>query len=507
MLSIARDITARKRAEAELSRVNEALSETEKREKAILDNIPDIAWLKDKESRFIAVNRPFGWACGLDPGEVVGKTDLDIWPKGLAEKFRNDDREVMSSGKAIVLEEPMADVRGKTEWTETIKTPIYNDRGQVIGTTGIARDITERRHIEERLREQAEILDQIHDIVITTDLKGNITSWNRGAERLIGYDAEEMVGKSIGLIYPEKELEAIRKRTAWGLKGNGAIEEEVIITRKDGVGFPVQLTLTLRKNRDGRTTGVIGSAIDITERKRAETALRESERRYRLLAENANDIIFTIDMSFAFTYISASVTRIRGFTVEEAMAQTPAEALTHDSLQIAMEEFGGVLEREAKRSKNLSRTRILELEETCKDGSTIWTETTFSTVRDEKGALVGLLGISRDITERRRAEEALRESEQRYRSLFEHNPDAVYSFDLNGNFLSVNRSTCLITGFSERELLSMSFKPLIATEYREDTHRHFTDAVRGKTQHYESCYRHKGQAAGLSRYDQQSDTY
>ncbi|MCX5823723.1 MAG: PAS domain S-box protein, partial [Deltaproteobacteria bacterium] len=139
------DITDRKQAE-------EALQEGQRQLKAILDNIPDIAWLKDKESSFIAVNEPFGKSCGFKPGDLVGKTDFDIWPRDLAERYRADDNEVMESGKRKQVEEPLTDGEGKSLWIETIKTPIYDAHGNVIGTAGIARDITERKRTEEELK-------------------------------------------------------------------------------------------------------------------------------------------------------------------------------------------------------------------------------------------------------------------------------------------------------------------------------------------------------------------
>jgi len=146
-------ITELEKAEGRHKLSDELLRKTELQQKAILNNIPDIAWLKDKDSKFIAVNDAFGRACGFSPKEIIGKNDLDIWPPKLARKYRADDKEVMESGKRKCVEEQLADKEGKIQWLETIKTPIYNDKGEVIGTTGIARDITERKKYEERLRE------------------------------------------------------------------------------------------------------------------------------------------------------------------------------------------------------------------------------------------------------------------------------------------------------------------------------------------------------------------
>ena len=159
-------------------------------QRAILNNIPDMVWLKDKESRFLAVNEAFGAACGFSPEEVAGKTDLDIWPKELAESYRADDREVMSSRKRKCVEERLADKQGQIQWIETIKTPVFDNKGEVVGTTGIARDITERKKIEERLKEiraELEIRVKVRTVELTRaneDLRKEISERKKSDEAL-----------------------------------------------------------------------------------------------------------------------------------------------------------------------------------------------------------------------------------------------------------------------------------------------------------------------------------
>ncbi|MBA7510319.1 Sensor histidine kinase RcsC [subsurface metagenome] len=142
-------------------------------------------------------------------------------------------------------------------------------------------------------------------------------------------------------------------------------------------------------------------------RKQAEKALRDSERNYRLLAENVQDIIWTTDMNFKFTYISPSVTRVRGYSVEEAMAQTLEERLTPASLEFIRKALAEELAIEEMEQKDLFRSRTLQLELIRKDGSTVCTESTMSFLCDQDGRAVGILGVTRDITERKKMEQEI----------------------------------------------------------------------------------------------------
>ncbi|MDO9263297.1 MAG: PAS domain S-box protein, partial [Desulfosalsimonadaceae bacterium] len=161
------------------------------------------------------------------------------------------------------------------------------------------------------------------------------------------------------------------------------------------------------------------------ENKKLEAALKESEEKYRLIAENTAEMISIMDMNLRMTYASPTILRFRGFTVEEAMAQTPDQILTPESLEYALAVFEQEMQLEAGGTADPDRTRILELEEYRKDGSIIWVEVSLSFLRDKDRKPVGILTLSKDITKRRQAEAALLKSEIKYRALFESAADAI----------------------------------------------------------------------------------
>jgi len=209
------------------------------------------------------------------------------------------------------------------------------------------------------------------------------------------------------------------------------------------------------RDDSGVIIGHLSSGEDITERKKAEEALRESEHRYRLLADNVADVIWTMDLDFRLTYVSPSVSRQRGYQVEEALAQSIEEMLTPASLETAMTVISEAFALEEAGHVDPDRSWTVDLEMTCKDGSTIWTETLARFLYDPDGSPTGILGISRDITERKRAEHALKAEKEFSDSMLNALVDTLFVFDPDtGKALRWNRAFEEISGCSPEEIAS-----------------------------------------------------
>jgi PAS domain S-box-containing protein len=230
---------------------------------------------------------------------------------------------------------------------------------------------------------------------------------------------------------------------------------------------------------------------DITNRKMTEDALRQSEAKFRLIADNTADSIWIFDMDMHLLYISPSVKRMKGFTVEEMLSLSLEEMMTPASLESLMKVFDHEMVLEASGTADPDRTVLFETEEYCKSGATILVENSVTLIRDTKGRPVRMQGISRDITGRKQAEEVLLEAKERYRSLFDRSLDCVYIHDFEGNFIEANPSALKLLGYTGEEILSVNFISLLSAEQIPLARNEIREIIATGTQTESSEYRVK----------------
>jgi PAS domain S-box-containing protein len=209
-----------------------------------------------------------------------------------------------------------------------------------------------------------------------------------------------------------EEME-IEKRENKDLFRSRIIEVEHI--HRNGNIVWAEIKMTFMRNAAGQAVGILGYTRDITEHKQAEEMLKRSEEKFRFLAENMNDNIFTMDLNLRTTYVSQSIKKMLGFTSEERLKQHITEQVTPASMTLIEKILSEELEREQQGLSDPDRSVKFEVEFYHKDGSTVWVENVISGIRDNQGVAVGIHGVSRDITERRESEHALKESFKRLR--------------------------------------------------------------------------------------------
>jgi nitrogen fixation negative regulator NifL len=469
-----RDITERKR-------MDEALCEMQRQQRALLDNIPDIAWIKDKQSRYIAVNEALARACGRKPEEMAGKTDFDFTPRELAERYTADDKQVMESRERRRIEEPFVDAAGNRTFVETIKSAFMNDQGEVVGTTGIARDITDRKRAEESLRASEEryrglfetMLEgfALCEIICGADGKPcdyRFLEVNSTFEKLLGVTRSQALGKTVREIFPQVEDSWIE------IYGKVALTGEPLRFENYLQPLNKYFEVVAFSPKRGQFAAIFQ---DITERRGAEERIRLQS---SALEAAANGIVIT-DRTGYILWTNPAFTKLTGYTAEEVLGKNPRflKSGTHNS-EFYRDLWQTVISGRVWRGEILNRR---------KDGRLYNEEMTITPLRDERGEITHFIAIKQDVTSRKQTETSLRESEEMFRSLSASSPLGIFLTDIQGQCTYVNPCCREILGCSLMECQNDGWANLVHPDDRAATLQTWSDYVKSVEGEYSHEYR------------------
>jgi len=398
--TISQDITNRRQSEL-------ALRKSESHLRTLVNTIPDLIWLKDTNGVFLSCNPMFERFFGASEPDIIGKTDYDFVDRKLADFFRDNDQKALEAGKPTSNEEwvTFAD-DGHRAFLDTIKSPIYDSDGTVLGILGIGRDITERMLAGEKLQASEKrfraIFDQAPVAIALLDTQGHPIISNLRLTKMIGYSSDELAKMMFTeFTYPEdidKDLNQFTDLIAGKISGYN-IEKRYI--HKNGTLIWANLYTTTLNDSNGLIQEIIGMVEDITEKKKIHNEIKFQAD----LINNVGQAVIATDLLGKVTYWNNAAEKIYGWSSSEAIGQnivdlTPARQSNEQAIDILKKLSAG-------------KTWAGEFYVRRKDGSSFPALVTDTPILDSNGELTGIIGISSDITERKHAEMELIEAKEK----------------------------------------------------------------------------------------------
>lgn len=391
----------------ERKQTHQALKKSEKEIRALIEAIPASIYFKDLSGRNLVVNKAYEELAGRERGDIIGKTDEELLPKKLADQCRISDEQVFGTGKTYHGEEKVISQTGDIVYFETTKSPILDEHGDIVGLVGVSRDITARKKTEEALeasqKQYKDIVEKAGIGILIDDREGNFQYVNERCVELFGYSQEEFVKQSIRTIVFCDDLDKVMRYHENRIQGKKAPSRyEFRGVRRDGslIYLEVDAQAITKRNK------IVGTQCyiwDITARKLAEEALKQSEEKYKTIAENVDVGIYRTSSGADGHFIEAnpSLAKMFGYKDKEEFMRVDVSQLYHEP------------EERKSFQKKMLRDGFVKNEEVLlrkRDGTPFLGSICAVAVRDERGRVQYFDGIVEDITERKEAEEKLKTS-------------------------------------------------------------------------------------------------
>lgn len=338
---------------------------------------------------------------------------------------------------------------GQTRWIHDRAFPVRDASGRVYRVAGLSNDITERKLAEESLRRQALVLDTLYDGVVMTDLEANITGWNRGAERIYGYSKDDVLQKNAGMLTPGEAHDDAATRIIECVRNNGRWSGEVRFVRKDGQEGTSETVAVGMNDAAGDLIGTVEINRDITTRKAAEEAQRESEARLQAMFDNTTAVAYLKDTAGRYLFINQRFEKLFHVSREDLIGKTDYDVFPQETADAFRANDLTVLETGAP----LEREELAPHDE----GVHTYISVKFP-ICDAKGVPFAVGGISTDITERKRTEEQLKATQDRLRHLIRTNSAVIYTCRADGDFAAtfVSENVSAVTGHEARQFVEES---------------------------------------------------
>ena len=434
----------------------------------ILDNIPGLVFYKDDKNNLIRVNKYFADSHKLNKKLIEGKSCFDLYSKEQAQAYWDDDLEVINSGKPkLNIVEPWETEDG-TRWLNTNKIPMFNEKGKCTGIIGFSTEVTEQVKAKAEIHKLSaynrNLIEVSLDPLATIDQDGKIMDVNFATETIIGHSREELIGTEFSSYFtePEKATEGYKK-----VFETGSVQDyELGLQHVDGHVTPVLYNASIFKDENGKVMGVFAAARDITKRKLIEKKLKDYSRNLENIVEQrtlrlqkkmeenqlyldiAGVMLLVLNADGTVKRINKKGCEILGYAEEQIIGKNWINNFIPKEKQ---KEIKSVFRRIMVGEIDL--LKYYENPILTKEGKIKLIAWHNTILKDEKGNIVGILSSGEDITERKKAEKKLEESEKKYRTLFENAQEGIWTIDENSITSFVNPRMAEMLGYTQDEMI------------------------------------------------------
>ncbi|OGP49486.1 MAG: hypothetical protein A2Y79_09270 [Deltaproteobacteria bacterium RBG_13_43_22] len=465
-----RNVTRRKQVE-------DALKASEERYRTIIETIADGYYEVDLAGNLTFFNKALAKTFSYPENELMGMNNRQYTDAENAKKMYQAFNRVYSTGEPAEGVRIETFTKNKTRRNLEISISLIRDTsGKPLGFRGIARDISDLIWIQNELQASEEryrtIIETIEDGYYEVDLKGKLTFFNDAMGRINGYSREEMMGMH-GRDYTDAENAELLDREFSRVYRTRTPSKGILyeVITKNGERKNIETSVSLIRDHSGKPIGFRGIARDITDLIRTQEAFRASEERYRTIIETIEDAYYENDLAGTLTFFNDAMARVLGYTSSELKGMNNRAYTDTENAKIMYQAFNRVYH-------SGEPTRGIRYEVITKNGEKRNVETSISLIRDTSGNSVGFRGISRDITDLIQIQEALRKSEERYRTIIETIEDGYFEVDLKGNLTYFNDTMVRIHEYSREELLGMNNRQYTDAENAEILFKAFNQVYR-----------------------------
>jgi len=428
----------------EHKKVEENLRESEERYRTLFQCAAEGIIVADIETmKFKYVNPAICKMLGYTEEEFKEFSLPDIHPKEDLEYVISEFKAQAKGGKILSSNIPCLRKDGTITNAEVNTTNILIDGREC--NVGFFTDITERKKAEEEIEKFKKMADRATHGCAMSDLKGNLTYINDSFADMHGYTPPELIGKNLRIFHTNAQMKRVRQinkklaDTGQGFKG-----EEVWHVRRDGTEFPTLMNNWILQDSNGKPYLMCATAVDITERKKVQEKIRKNEERYRILVENQTDMVVKFDKNGVLLFVSPSYCNTFGKSQDELIGSKFMPLIHEEDREKVVETL--------KKVYKPPYTGYVEERALTKDGWR-WQAWLSTAVLNNKKKVESVIGVGRDITEQKRLEQTLRESEEKYRTVVESAGESIAIFDKNGTFLFINERGAKQLGGKPKDLI------------------------------------------------------